>query len=172
MFSFTRCISTPWIFTVSGLSAVYDLYTRSMYPLQSWGSFRGSFDVSEVFRGGYGVVSKFSQSLPRELALFLYHPTYSGVYAFFSRSDILGDLGFWSRRRVFDRPTALLAALLPGSWSSQSFSWFLGFSEVLIQTASRLQANPLELCFLSSVVIVFRWRIFFSGCLPSLRRDF
>ena len=46
-----------------------------------------SFDVSDVFVGGSEVVREFSPSLPHELAS-LSHPTYSGLSALATGSDI------------------------------------------------------------------------------------
>ena len=39
LFSFTRCISTPWIFSFAVFSSVSDLNNHSRDPLRSWGSF-------------------------------------------------------------------------------------------------------------------------------------
>ena len=46
-FSFTRCISTPWIFAFAVFSAVSDLDTRLRNSLQSWESF--SLLMSQTF---------------------------------------------------------------------------------------------------------------------------
>ena len=116
----TRCIWTPWIFAFSGFSAVSDLDNHLRDPLRSWGSLIGFFIFPTFLEEAPKWSANFSQSIPRELAFVFPHPTYSGVYALFGGSDILGGLHFWSRFWVFDRPTSCLVALLLGSWSSQS----------------------------------------------------
>ena len=124
-----------------------DIHLRD--TLWSLGSFV-YFYVSNIFGGVSEVVSAFFLLFPCEMAWVL--------------SCILGGLRsclwLWyyygsllcSRFRVFDLLAARLVALLAGSWY-QSSPWFLGFSEVLGRTASRLWETSWEVCFLTFVVL-------------------
>ena len=73
LFSFTRFISTPWIFSFSGFSAI-SLSRKSLEGSAPILRVFFYFDVSDFFRRGSEVVSEFSQSLLRKLDLFV--PSY------------------------------------------------------------------------------------------------
>ena len=87
---------------------------RFIWGIRSWGSFRGFLDISDVFGGRTEVASKFSQSLPCELAWFF-------------PSDILGGLRsclrvwyswgspLYSFCWILSRMNTCLAEILPGS---------------------------------------------------------
>ena len=87
------------------------------------------------------MVSKFSQSIPRDMESLLIL-IYLGIPALAAGSSSVLPLVY---RRFF----------MGGSLSSQSSSWFLGFSEVLGRTAQQLRAASLGfhiiyyVCFVS-----------------------
>ena len=135
-FCFTR-YSAPLIFYCSGFSAVSYLGISLRAPLHSWGSF--SLSMYPTFLEGFQRGKRFFSILPTRAGLSV-------------PSDLLRYLR--SCRRVFNRLTAHLAALLSSSWSSQIYLFSCGFSKVLGRTAPRLRATSRELCYLPSIFLV------------------
>ena len=106
-------------------------------------------------RSGERIFSLF----PSELAWFFPFDILGGLLSCLWVWYYLGPQ-LYSCHPVFDCPTACLAVLLPGSWSSQSFPWFSGLSEFLGSNDSQLRVTSREVLFLPYVVLFLRQRIF------------
>ena len=110
IYSFKRCISTPWIFDFDGLSDMSNMEIYSRDTLWSWGSFL------------FGCLKCFRRSLRSGQQIFLTDSVRAGVYV---PSDIFKDI--CSGRPVFEWTTARLEVILPrGSCSAQTSTWLLG----------------------------------------------